>query len=168
MVSFIIDESHLRKLSAGTRNELLQVIGAELIELREEFADRDWDPEGNTSYPLSDEEARVLVRGLDHGAKNLLRTFCLNYDGKVGGADLQEMLGAAGIDGYDELSSKISLITQRMHSAAENPDAWLFNWHARDWEWDEHENTYVRGRLFISGPAIESLRRAFSIGQADE
>ena len=38
------------------------------------------------------------------------------------------------------------------------------NWHAKEWVWDEHENTYVRGRYFISGPAIESLRSAFSIG----
>lgn len=164
VISFIIDESHLRRLSAGTRNELLQVIGAELIELKEEFADREWDPESNVSYPLNAEEARVLVRGLDQAAKSLLRTFCLNYDGKVGSANLQEMLGAAGIEGYDELGHEVSVITQRMHSATENPDAWLFNWHARDWEWDEHKGTYVKGRYFISAPAIDSLRSAFGIG----
>jgi hypothetical protein len=106
----------------------------------------------------------VLVRGLGQPAKGLLRTFCLNYDGKVGSGDLQEMLGSAGIEGYDELGHEVSAITQRMHSATGNPDAWLFNWHARDWHWDEHENTYVEGRYFISGPAIESLRAAFGIG----
>ncbi len=64
MVSFIIDESHLRQLSAEARSELLQIIGAELADLKSELADRDWDPEGNTSYPLSADEARVLIRGL--------------------------------------------------------------------------------------------------------
>ena len=164
MISFIIEESHLRKLSPEARSELLQVVGAELSELKSEFAGHEWDAEGNRSYPLNAEEARVLVRGLDNAAKSLLRTFCLNYDGKTGSADLQEMLGAAGIEGYDDLGHEVSAITQRMHSATQNPDAWLFNWHAKDWEWDEHENTYVRGRYFISGPAIESLRSAFSIG----
>ena len=65
VISFIIDESHLRKLSPEARSELLQVIGAELSELKSEFAGHEWDPEGNRSYPLNAEEARVLVRGLD-------------------------------------------------------------------------------------------------------
>ena len=64
MVSFIIDESHLRQLSAGARSELLQIIGAELADLKIDFADQEWDPEGNQSYPLSADEARVLIRGL--------------------------------------------------------------------------------------------------------
>ncbi len=167
MVSFIIDESHLRQLSAEARSELLQIIGAELADLESELADRDWDPEGNKSYPLSADEARVLIRGLGQSGKSLLRTFCLNYDGKVGSGELDEMLNSAGIEGYEELGQEVSAITQRMHSATGNPDAWLFNWHARDWQWDDGKNTYVRGRYFISGPAIEALRAAFSIGQAE-
>ncbi len=167
MVSFIIDESHLRQLSAEARSELLQIIGAELADLKSELADRDWDPEGNDSYPLSADEARVLIRGLGQPGKNLLRTFCLNYDGKVGSGDLEEMLNSAGIEGYEELGHEVSAITQRMHSTTGNPDAWLFNWHAPDWQWDDGKNTYVRGRYFIAGPAIEALRSAFSIGQAE-
>jgi hypothetical protein len=167
VVSFIIDESHLRQLSAEARSELLQIIGAELADLEIELADRDWDPEGNKSYPLSADEARVLIRGLGQSGKSLLRTFCLNYDGKVGSGELDEMLNSAGIEGYEELGQEVSAITQRMHSATGNPDAWLFNWHARDWQWDDGKNTYVRGRYFISGPAIEALRSAFSIGQAE-
>jgi len=163
VISFIIDESHLRQLSPEARSELLEIIGAELADLKSGFADREWDPEGNKSYPLNAEEAQVLVRGLEQPAKNLLRTFCLNYDGKVGNGELGEMLGSAGIEGYEELGHEVSAITQRMHSATGNPDAWLFNWHARDWHWDDHKNTYVEGRYFISGPAIESLRSAFGI-----
>ncbi len=68
MVSFIIDESHLRQLSAEARSELLQIIGAELADLENEFADREWDPEENKSYPLSTDEAKVLIRGLDRPA----------------------------------------------------------------------------------------------------
>ena len=167
MVSFIIDESHLRQLSAEARNELLQIIGAELAEIKSELADQDWDPEGNKSYPLSGDEARVLIRGLGQPAKSLLRTFCLNYDGKVGSGDLEEMLSSTGIEGYEDLGQEVSTITHRMHGATGNPDAWLFNWHAQDWQWDDAKNTYVRGRYFISGPAIESLRSAFSIGQSE-
>ncbi len=166
MVSFIIDESHLRQLSTEARSELLQIIGAELADLESELADRDWDPEGNKSYPLSADEARVLIRGLEQSAKNLLRTFCLNYDGKVGSGELEEMLRATGIEDYEELGQQVSVITQRMHGASGNPDAWLFNWHARDWQWDEERNTYLQGRYFISAPAIDSLRTAFGIGQS--
>jgi hypothetical protein len=167
LVSFVIDESHLRQLSPEARNELLQIIGVELADLRGEFADREWDPEGNKSYPLSAEEALVLIRGLAQPAKRLLRIFCLHYDGKVGRGDLQDMLELAGIEGYEQLGHEVSAITQRMHSATGNPDAWLFNWHAKDWQWDEEKNTYVQGRYFISGPAIESLRSAFGIGQTE-
>ena len=168
MVSFIIDEQHLRQLSAGARNELLQIIGVELADLEREFAEQEWDPEGNKSYPLDAEEARVLIRGLGQPAKSLLRTFCLNYDGKMGSGELGDMLHTAGIAGYEELGHEVSVITQRMHSATGNPNAWLFNWHASDWQWDEKKSTYVHGRYFISGPAIDSLRLAFGIGQAGD
>ncbi len=53
-----------------------------------------------------------------------------------------------------------------MHGATGNPDAWLFNWHATDWQWDEETNTYVQGRYFIAGPAIDALRSAFGIGKS--
>jgi hypothetical protein len=142
VVSFIIDESHLRQLSPEARSELLQILGAEIADLKSEFADRSWDPEGNKSYPLSADEARVLIRGLGQSAKNLLRTFCLNYDGKIGSGELDELLHCAGIQGYEDLGHEVSVITQRMHSATGNPDAWLFNWHARDWHWDDEKNTY--------------------------
>ena len=164
MISFIIDESHLQQLSPEARTELLDILGAEIADLKSEFADTDWDPEGNKSYPLSAEEARVLIRGLGPRAKSLLRTFCLNCDGKVGAGDLQELLTSTGIEDYEVLGQEISAITQRMHGATGNADAWLFNWHARDWEWDADKNTYVRGRYFISGPAMDSLRRAFGVG----
>lgn len=167
MVSFVIDESHLRQLSAEARTELLEIIGVELADLRDEFADREWDPEGNKSYPLSAEEALVLIRGLAPLEKRLLRHFCLHYDGKVGSGNLEDMLKLAGVEGYEQLGHEISAITQRMHSATGNPDAWLFNWHARDWQWDEEKSTYVKGRYFISGPAINSLRSAFGIGQPE-
>jgi hypothetical protein len=149
LVSFIIDENHLRQLSPEARSELLQIIGIELANLENELADRDWDPEGTRSYPLNADEARVLIRGLGQPAKSLLRTFCVNYDGK-------------------ELGHEISAITQRMHTATGNPDAWLFNWHARDWEWDEKKSTYAKGRYYISGPAITSLRTTFGIGNNDD
>ena len=168
MVSFIIDEQHLRQLSPEARNELLEIIGVELSELKSAFAEREWDPEGNKSYPLDADEARVLIRGLGQPAKSLLRIFCLNFDGKMGNGELGEMLETAGISGYEELGHEISAITQRMHSATGNPNAWLFNWHARDWEWDEKKNTYVQGRYFISEPAIDSLRSAFSIGESED
>ena len=166
MVSFILDESHLRQLSPGARSELLQVLGEEVAELRAEFAHQEWDPEGNTSYPLSEEQARVLIRGLDGTARSLLRSFARNFDGKVGSCELDEMLRVTGHSGYEDLGRDVAHITQRMHAATDNTDAWLFNWHARDWEWDEGKATYVRGRYYISSPAILSLRAAFSIGQS--
>lgn len=166
MTSFVIDESHLRQLSPEARSELLRILGAEIADLKSEFADREWDPEANQPYPLSADEAHALVRGLDQAAQNLLRTFCRNYDGKVGSSNLQEMLDAVGIDSYEQLGQEVSTITQRMHSATGNPDAWLFNWHADDWEWSEEKGTYVKGRYFIPSPAIDSLRKAFGIGQA--
>ena len=108
----------------------------------------------------------MLIRGLGQPAKSLLRSFCLNYDGNMGSGELDQMLQTTGIDGYEELGHEISVITQRMHSATGNPDAWLFNWRARDWVWDEAAKTYLKGHYYISGPAIVALRHAFSIDKA--
>jgi hypothetical protein len=166
MISFIVDENHLRQLSPGARSELLKVLGEEVAELRAEFAHQEWDPEGNTSYPLNEEEARILIRGLGGPAKALLRSFCLNFDGNVGSCELKEMLRVTGHKSYEDLGNEISHITQRMHAATDNTDAWLFNWHTSDWEWSEDQVTYLRGRYYISNPAILSLRAAFSIGNS--
>ena len=148
MISFIIDQNHLQQLSPEARTELLEILGAEIADLKSEFADTDWDPEGNRSYPLSAEEALVLIRGLGETEKSLLRIFCLNYDGKVGAGDLQELLHSTGIDGYEVLGQEISAITQRMHGATGNPDAWLFNWHARDWEWGRRQEYLCARQVF--------------------
>jgi hypothetical protein len=165
MPSFIIDDSHLQRLSSDARRELLQLLATELSEVRRQFADREWDPEGAASYPLHEEEAHHFVRGLQEEERRLLRVFCRNFDGHAGTANLDEMFQATGIDPehYDELGRLVASLTQRLRSVTHNTDAWLFNWRSRDWEWTESEGTYAKGTYFISSPSIVSLRRAFGM-----
>ena len=163
MVSFVIDESLLRRLSPEARREVLDLIDGEVARMEESAEAADWDPEGNTSYPLTDEEARTLIRGLVGKAREVLRVFCTNFDGKVGRADIAALYEATGHKGYTELGHEITAIAQRLKNITDLHDAWLFNWRARDWEWDEDKNNYVRGEYYISGPAIDALRHAFGI-----
>ncbi len=163
MVRFVIDEEHLRRLSAAARHELLQLLGADLARAQAEFPDLEWDPDGDVSYPLSLQDARILIRGMKGSARETLRVFCRNFDGDVGRADIGELSEATGHRTYAKLGEEINNITQRLQRLTEHKDAWLFNWHPEDWEWNEKKKKYEKGEYFISGPAVRALRRAFGM-----
>ncbi len=168
MVSFVIDEALLHKLSPEARREILDLLRDEAERLSEGDNGVDWDPEDNISYPLNDDEAHRLIRGLVGRSRELLRAFCTDYDadGVVGRADIAALYQATGHEDYGALGREITTITQRLKNITDMRDAWLFNWRARDWQWDAAKNTYVKGHYYISGPAIVSLRHAFSMADA--
>ena len=160
MTSFLVDESILRRLSPAARRELLQLVSDDLISIRNELADLDWDVEGDVSFPLTIEEAEVLVRGIPEPAFKLLQVFTDNRDGETGTATLEQLLSASGYAEFQELGQQLSWLLLRLRTVTGNQDAWLVNWNTDDWEWDENQQTYVKGRYFISGPAITSLAKA--------
>ncbi len=161
MTSFVINESHLRRLTPATRRELLRVIGDDFDDLKEALEVREWDPEGNTSYPLTPDEAAVLLRGMpEHGLKTL-RVFANNFDGERGRGELKELLEATGFSDYHELSEEFAWILSRLRSVTGNHDAWLFNWRAQDWVWEAETKTYSKGIYYISRHAAQALRDAF-------
>ena len=168
MTGFFIDETHLQKLTPGARRELLEILSAEISDLKTSFHDLSWDPEDNFSYPLSEDEAIALIRSLDEPGKKALRVFARNFDGHVGRADLKDLLAAGNFQRYDELGQEISRITRQLRGITQNADAWLINWRAKDWHWDETSQTYTSGAFFISGTAIHALREAFGIRTAAE
>lgn len=163
MTGFYIDESHLDRLSPGARREVLDVLSAQISDLKAEFRDLGWDPEENISYPLSEEDAVALVRALEEPGRNVLRVFARNYDGQHGHGELNALLKAGSFTTYAELGQEISHITRRLRGIVQNNDAWLINWRSRDWHWDEATQTYTAGAFFVSGPAVISLREAFGI-----
>lgn len=163
MTGFFIDETHLQRLTPGARRELLEILSDEISDLRTSFRDLSWDPEDNVSYPLNEDEAIALIRSLDDPGKKILRLFARNFDGHVGRADLKDLLAAGGYQRYDDLGQEISRITRQLRGITQNGDAWLINWRARDWHWDEPSQTYTSGAFFISGAAILAMREAFGI-----
>lgn len=163
MASFVIDDTHLSRLSLSARNELLRIIQADLDDLRAHFHGQDWAPDRDMSYPLSLEEAEALVRGITGAGRDILRVFAKNADGDVGYAELEELLTTTGYTDYEHLGQDISTITHSLRSVTGDSDGWLFNWRPDDWEWDEASNTYKRGAYFISGPAVGTLRKAFGM-----
>lgn len=163
MTGFYIDETHLQRLTPGARRELLDILSAEVSELKAAFRDLSWDPEDNVSYPLSEEEALALIRSLDEPGRKILRIFARNFDGHAGHAELKELLATGGYERYDELGQEMSHITRQLRGITQNGDAWLINWRARDWHWDEASQTYTSGAFYISGAAILALREAFGI-----
>lgn len=166
MTGFYIDETHLQKLTPGARRELLDILSAEISDLKTSFRDLSWDPEDNVSYPLSEDEAIALIRSLDEPGKKVLRVFARNFDGHVGRADLKDLLAVGDFQRYDDLGQEISRITRQLRGITQNADAWLINWRAKDWHWDEASQTYTSGAFFISGAAIHALREAFGIRTA--
>ncbi|HSS65548.1 MAG TPA: hypothetical protein VLS27_14030 [Gammaproteobacteria bacterium] len=163
MSGFFIDETHLQRLTPGARRELLDILSAEISDLKTSFRDLSWDPEDNVSYPLSEDEALALVRSLDESGRKVLRVFARNFDGQTGRGELQALLAAGGYQRYDDLGQEISQITRQLRGITQNSDAWLINWRARDWQWDEASQTYTAGAFYISGAAILALREAYGI-----
>lgn len=163
MTGFYIDETHLHRLTPGARRELLDLLSAEISELKANYRDLGWDPEENASYPLTENEAVALIRSLDDAGRNVLRVFAHNVDGDVGHGELSALLKAGGFQRYEELGQEISRITRQLRGITQNNDAWLINWRARDWNWDESSQTYTSGAFYISGPGLVALREAFGI-----
>lgn len=163
MTGFFIDESHLQRLTPGARRELLDLLSAEISELKAGYRDLGWDPEDNYSYPLTESEAVALVRALDEAGRNLLRVFARNVENGIGQGELTALLKAGGFERYEDLGQEIAHITRRLRGITQNNDAWLINWRARDWHWDESSQSYTAGAFYISGPAISALREAFGI-----
>lgn len=166
MAEFVINETHLRRLTPSARQELLRVLQEDFSQMRAEFSDRAWTPDRDISYPLTPEEARVLVRGVSEAARRMLRVFARNYDGEIGRGEVNELMQATGHTLYEQLSQEVSGVTQSLRSVSGNYDAWLFNFRAEDWVWDDATRSYSKGSYFISGTAIQSLRQAFGIAQS--
>ena len=165
MTSFVIDESVLERLSPEARRELLRLLKHDIMHVTADFADTDWDPEGELSYPMSVDEAKALVRGQSKAPREMLRVFCLNTEGDTGTADLKSIMKATGQSRYKAIGDAVATITQRLRTVTGDQDAWLFNWRPDDWQWNEKKKTYTKGAYFISGPAIHTLRTAFGISE---
>lgn len=168
MTGFYIDESHLQRLTPGARRELLDLLSTEIAALKAGYQDLGWDPEDNVSYPLTEDEAVALIRSLDEAGRSVLRVFARNVDGDVARGELNALLAAGGFQRYEELGQEISHITRRLRGITQNNDAWLINWRARDWHWDEATQTYTHGSFFISGPSVSALREGFGMRSAAE
>jgi len=163
MARFVISDDDLRRLSPDACRELLDVLAANLADAQLSYTERAWNPDGNTSYPLSTAEAHTLIRSLSSPGRHLLRLIARHFDGSHGRAELDEMLAATRFESYQDLGQEVSSITQLLRSVTGNSDAWLFNWYAKDWDWDEEKEAYTRGAYFIAGKAVESLRVAFGL-----
>ena len=163
MAMFIVDDGHLARLTPATRRELLLVLAADAEEVRARYAASDWQPDGIQSYPLTVEEAELLVHGIPEPALAALKTFATNYDGKRGTATFKQLLEATGHTKVENIGRQISWIELRLRTVTANHDAWLVTWRQSDWKWDEKKQLYTRGKYFISGPAVESLRQVFGL-----
>lgn len=160
MTSFLIDENHLRRLSPSARRELLEVLSDDLAALRADYEVQDWDPEGNESYPLTADEAAVLIRGMPEPAIKALQVFAGDEQGR---AELSQLLEATGYQWYQQLAEEFAWILLRLRTVTGDHDAWLLNWRTQDWVWDADSKTYSKGVYFISSEAINALRSAFGM-----
>lgn len=163
MTMFILDDSHLERLSPSARRELLKIINREIDSLHERFYDPPWNPEGAESYPLSNEEAVLLINGMPDGAVNALRVFAASDDGEEGTATLEELMEATGHTKFENINRQLAWILLHLRAVTGNSDAWLMNWRAKDWSWDDERETWTEGRYFVTSGAARALRHAFEM-----
>ena len=163
MAMFIVDDGHLQRLSPAARRELLQVLADDAEEVRARYAHREWQPDGIHSYPLNVEEAHLLLNGMPEPARSIMRIFAENFDGERGFASFKELLDVTGHTKVENISRQLAWIELRARTVTGNADAWLVTWRSSDWKWDEKKQAYTRGKYFINGPAVESLREVFEI-----
>lgn len=166
MHSFTIDDDLLNRLSPATRKELLAVVADDLASVRAKYADLDWDAEGTESYPLTVEEATHLITGMPESARNALRVFTEHCEGDRGEATIEGLLAAMGHSKPENVIKQFAWILLRVRSVTGNHNAWLVNWHAKDWEMDHAQEHYVKGKYFIAGRAMTSLLDAFALEDA--
>ena len=160
MFRFILDEALLERLSPASRREILDLVAEDIGAARQSYIDHEWNPDGDESYPLSVEEARVLVKGMPGHATAVIKTFVDNFDGERGTASMTELLDSTGHTKLENIGKAISWIQLRVSTVTGDPEAWLVNWRAEDWIWDEEENRYTDGFYFISATAALALREA--------
>lgn len=162
MLRFVIDESHLRRLTPNARHELLTLLRGEMKDLNAHIQEQDWSPDYDRSYPLTVDEAATLLNSVTESCRAVLQVFADNYDGERGEATLAQLMAASGQDRHEDLAGEIATITQALRNVVGHHDAWIFNWRPEDWSWDEEKQAYVDGRYFMSATPARSLREALA------
>lgn len=160
MVRLILDETHLERLSPATRREILNLIADDVHAAQKIFIDRDWDREGDKSYPLSVEEAHFLITGMPEYATAVIKLFVANFDGERAVATLAELREITGHSKSENVLKLILWIQHRVTTVTGDADAWVVNWRGEDWVWDEETSRYTEGNYFIDTAAALALREA--------
>jgi len=161
VISFVIDESHLRALTPSARHEFLRLMRRDLDSLKERLADIEWYADRGVSYPLSPDQAETLLQTQSRQVQKALHVFVSNSDGEKGIATLEQLVEATGYTDTEMLSRDFGSLTQSLRSVTGESQAWLINWDPGSWEWSESEQRYTSGEYYINGPAVFSLRQAF-------
>ena len=161
MIHYVIDETHLQKLSISARRELLKMLENEMSDMRERAEACEWRSDRDLSFPLTLEQALQLIQGEPEHMQRALYVFVEHITNEVGRASLDQLMKAAAYPEQEQLSQDFASLTKRMKAISGDDTAWLLNWRAEDWNWNAKEKRYDAGEYFISGPAIHSLRVAF-------
>ena len=164
MLRLILDETHLERLSPASRREVLSLIADDVRQAQKSYVERDWNPDGDHSFPLSVEEARLLVAGMPEHATAVINLFVDNFDGERCAATLAELQASTGHTNAENVGKLISWIQHRVTTVTGDQDAWLVNWRTEDWIWDEDNERYTDGIYFIDTSAALALREALQAG----
>jgi hypothetical protein len=157
MVSYVIDEAFLERLSHTSRMEVLLLLEQDTMSLKGRIRAGEWFPDRGKPYPLTEEEAEKLLRALTDEGRRLLGVFIRHIDDGAGYASLEELEEATGHTDPNALSRELTSVTHVVRSITGQGDAWLFDWNPEDWVYDESTGRYTSGRYFISSPTVDAL-----------
>ena len=101
-----------------------------------------------------------MLKGMPEHGTAVIEIFVRNFDGERGTASMAELLETTGHTKLESIGKLISWIQLRVSTVTGDPEAWLVNWRAEDWIWDEQDNKYTDGFYFIGATAALALREA--------
>lgn len=166
-MQIVIDSTDFRRLSDGTRDEILAVFSGSRTTTQNVAAVQ---PAARRETPglrwrepvvLDHEQAAKLVHGLSEKQKDILRAFA-NAKGRAG---MKVLTNITGDPHLSTISQFQNLVTRKLRRIIDDPDkkAQLFAWDFDKTKWDEGDTTIVDGEYFVSLPTAKVLREVLKV-----
>ncbi len=156
-MQIVIDAKDFRRLSGGTQQELMALLGFGAGPAGVALPAP--EPRWREPYPLSRDQAERLVASLPGKAQRRLELFAAR-GGRV------KMLDLMAVDDSKDLRTTTRFVRDmatRLRRLVEDPEkkAQLIQWDFDATRWDKSKQTIVDGIYYVAPETSESLRAVF-------
>lgn len=155
----VLDQNDFRRLSAGTRKELIEVLTSKRVTNSKTAAKKtssSWD----RPIDLTPELTSRLMHGLAENHRLRLELFA-QEQGRV---SMRDVLAVTDDRDVRVLSYFQGAVTRKLRRILDDPDkrVCLLGWDFESTKWDKDHNAIVDGVLYVTGTTAKSLREYFA------